>query len=82
MCVVGTYEWQTLTDEYLAEYTDGCQRNARRDVPQGSSVPEFGQDPVNVVFFFCGHRDDPTQEHTTRYERILRVAGFLITQFL
>lgn len=47
-----------LTDEYFAEYADGCQRYAGRDVPQGSAVPEFRQHPVDVVLFFRGHRDD------------------------
>lgn len=45
-----------VTDEYLAEYPDGRQRDARREVPKEPSVPESGQDPVDIVFFFHDHR--------------------------
>lgn len=61
-----------LTDEYLAEYADGRHGDARRDVPENPSAPEFGQDPVDVVFFVHDHRD----EEMRRRRRYARIAGY------
>lgn len=58
-------------DEYLAEYADGSQGDARRDVPENPSAPEFGQDPVDVVFFFHDHRDEEMRSRC-----YTRIAGY------
>lgn len=64
-----------LTDEYLAENPDGRQRDARGHRPQGPSVPEFGQYPVDVVFFFRSHLlGDDSSWRTQRVSHV-RMSG-------